>query len=270
MQSRSIALVRTTIWRYYRNHMRSLAWRTKISPYRIFISEVMLQQTQVTRIKEAFPVFLNQFPNFTSLADAKPSVVLRAWKGLGYNRRALYLHRAAQIIVKDFTGRLPKNIADLEQLPGIGPATARSIAVFAWNRPEIFIETNIRRVCIHHFFPTREKVSDQELLPYLHRLIDKKNPREWYYAMMDYGAYLATRIPNPNRRSKHYTKQPRFQGSDRELRGKILQLLLEKRSLKKLRDSHKHDDTMKRLDRILQDLVKEGFIKKAGKSYTLV
>ncbi len=270
MQSQSVAHVRAFIWQYYRQHKRSLSWRTRISPYRVFISEVMLQQTQVSRIKEAFPAFLKQFPTFPSLAAAKPSAVLRAWQGLGYNRRALYLHRAAQTIVNDFAGRLPKNIADLERLPGIGPATARSIAVFAWNRPEIFIETNIRRVCIHHFFPRSETVSDQELLPYLKRLIDKKNPREWYYAMMDYGAHLSTQVPNPNRRSKHYTKQSRFQGSDRELRGNILQLLLEKRSLKELADPHKHDGTMKRLDRILQDLEKEGFIKKAGKSYTLV
>lgn len=270
MQSQKLARVKVQIWKYYHSHKRALSWRKNITPYRVLISEVMLQQTQVARVRDAFPRFLHQFPSIASLAKASPSSVLHVWQGLGYNRRALFLHRTAQTIVKDFAGRVPKNITDLEQLPGIGPATARSIAVFAWNRPEVFIETNIRRVVIHHFFPETENVSDAEVLPYVEGMLDRMNPREWYYAMMDYGTHLAARVPNPNRRSKHYTKQSRFQGSDRELRGKILQLLIEKRSLKRLHDPHKHDDTMKRLDRILQDLVKEGFIKKAGKGYTLV
>lgn len=270
MRSQELARVRARIWRYYRSHKRELSWRKHITPYRVLVSEVMLQQTQVARIREAFPRFLKQFPTISSLANATPASVLRAWQGLGYNRRALYLHRTAQIIVKNYGGRLPRNSEDLEQLPGIGPATARSIVVFAWNVPEIFIETNIRRVILYHFFPESNYVDDREIKPYVAALLDQDRPREWYYALMDYGTYLATQVPNPNRRSRHYTKQSRFQGSDRELRGNILQLLLEKGSLKELHDPQENDERKKRLNRILQDLVKEGFIKKTGKSYSLV
>jgi len=184
----------------------------------------MLQQTQVGRVEGYYKDFLKRFPDFRSLARAKTPEVLKAWQGLGYNRRAMFLKRAAEIVVAQYGGRLPRDRAILESLPGIGKGTSGSLMAFVFNEPAVFIETNIRRVFIHFFFPKRRKVTDAELERYIKRSIDKKNAREWYWALMDYGAVM--KIANPNRRSAHYTKQSSFAGSDRELRGRILRSIL--------------------------------------------
>ena len=146
------------IYAHYRTHGRILPWRFEKDPYKIFVSEVMLQQTQVSRVRKKYGAFLKQFPDFRALSVASVSAVLRAWQGLGYNRRALYLKRAAERIVHAHGGKIPREIGELEALPGIGPATARSIRAFAFNEPDIFIETNIRSAYLHFFFgprPTR-------------------------------------------------------------------------------------------------------------------
>lgn len=213
------------VWSFYRVHERPMAWRETRDPYRILVSEVMLQQTQVNRVKEKYPPFIEAFPTFEALAAAPLSAVLDQWQGLGYNRRAVALHRAAGIVVSDWGGLLREDPADLVTLPGIGKATAASIAAFAFNNPTVFIETNIRRVFIHCFCADRDGVTDREILPLVERTLDRKNPREWYYALMDYGTFIAANHPNPNRKSAHYTKQSRFEGSDRQVRGRILRLL---------------------------------------------
>jgi len=223
-QKPTIASFKKTIWAYYRREGRmALPWRHTRDPYAIFVSEIMLQQTQVARVTEYYKKFLKQFPDFRALARARQSDVLAAWQGLGYNRRAMFLKRTAEIVAKDFDGRLPDNRAALESLPGIGKGTSGSLMAFAFNKPEVFIETNIRRVFIHFFFPRQRKVTDAELERYIGNSIDKKNPREWYWALMDYGAAMPA---NPNRRSAHYKRQSSFAGSDRELRGKILRSTL--------------------------------------------
>ena len=189
----------------------------------------MLQQTQVRRVIEHYRRFIKRFPNFRALARAANSDVLAAWQGLGYNRRAIYLKRAAEAVVREFGGRLPRERTALEALPGIGRGTSGSLMAFAFNEPVVFIETNIRRVFIHFFFPKRKKVTDAELERYIKRSIDNERPREWYWALMDYGAAMSangSRGRNPNRRSAHYKKQAAFAGSDRELRGKIVRLAL--------------------------------------------
>lgn len=216
------------IWAYYQAHGRQFVWRgDTITPYKIFISEVMLQQTQTTRVADMFPPFIEAFPSFEKLANASFSAVLAHWKGLGYNNRALRLQKAAQIVVKKFNNKLPESYDDLISLPGIGPNTAGSIAAFAFNKTSVFIETNIRAVFIHEFFTEQTNVHDKDILELVRQTIDKKRPRHWYYALTDYGVFLKKNFSNPARKSKHHTKQSRFEGSDRQIRGKILQILLE-------------------------------------------
>ena len=211
---------------------------------------MMLQQTQVSRVIPKFREFVRAFPTFRSLAHAKPSDVLKVWQGLGYNRRALMLHRCASVVHGEHRGRLPADIAALVRLPGIGAYTAGAVTVFAFDRPQPLLETNIRRVYIHHFFPDRRDVSDAELMPVIERTMDRARPRAWFSALMDYGSWLAGEVPNPNRRSRHYVRQSRFEGSDRQLRGSVLRAMLGEGTL----------PVDRRTARIVAELTDEGFV----------
>lgn len=250
------------VWRYYRSHKRAMPWRNTRDPYRILISEIMLQQTQVSRVLQKYPPFIKRFPNMKALASASPRAVLSVWQGLGYNRRALLLKQCAEIVVREYGGALPKSPAKLAKLPGIGKATAGAIAAFAFNVATPFIETNIRRVFIHFFFPRAKKVRDKEILKLVEKTLVRKNPREWYYALMDYGAMLAKTLPNPNKKSASYARQPRFRGSDRELRGKILKILIQRspQTLKALRGAT--GEPASRVQKICAALMAEGFMQK--------
>jgi A/G-specific adenine glycosylase len=233
------------------------ALEKNITPYCIWVSEIMLQQTQVDRVIPFFNNWMKLFPNIRKLAEAKQSDVLRAWKGLGYNSRALRMKKVAEL------GSLPKAYDELLTLPGIGPYTAGAISVFAHNQSVVMIETNIRRVFIHEFFQDRKKVHDKEILGLIEKTLPKENFREWYWALMDYGAYLGKTIPNPNKKSKHYTKQSKFKGSDREIRGKVLEILLQEnkitvKSLFKKLESLSEDT--ERLYKVLAVLEQEGFL----------
>jgi A/G-specific adenine glycosylase len=187
----------------------------------------MLQQTQVDRVIPKYEAFLKRFPSFKKLADASVADVLREWQGLGYNRRALSLKRTAEGVMQQHGGSLPSSYEELIELPGIGPYTAGALRAFIWNQPEVFIETNIRTVYIHHFFPMK-KVGDDELRPLIEKTLDTEHPREWYYALMDYGAHLKKSVGNASRGSAHYKKQSPFKGSRRQLRGAILRELMER------------------------------------------
>lgn len=201
---KKIAALKKAVWRFYGEHGRhDLAWRKKPSPYYVLVSEVMLQQTQVSRVREKFTEFIKVFPTLTSLAKSDQVTLLKTWKGLGYNRRALWLRDAAQTIVRDHKGKVPRDPESLEALKGIGHYTARAIATFSYNDPHAFIETNIRRIFIHHFYPSAELVPDSALLPLIEAAVDGSKPREWYWALMDYGAQLGRTLPNANVRSKH-------------------------------------------------------------------
>ncbi len=255
------------VWGFYKINKRPMPWRVDISPYSIFISEVMLQQTQVARVQVKYPLFMQTFPDFKSLSLADTRTLLAVWQGMGYNRRALYLRAAAAIIEEKYKGVLPNNVALLDELPGIGYATACSVIVFAFNVPVSFIETNIRRVYIHHFFSEKKKIDDEDILALVLETVDKKNPREWYWALMDYGAYLAKHGQNPNIRSKHYIKQKKFKGSVREVRGGVLSLLLKQSStLKRLKEVYADE----RLFTALEQLIKEGFITKDKDTYKII
>lgn len=192
------------------------------------VSEIMLQQTQVKRVEKKYREFVKTFPTLKSLALAPLADVLRAWQGLGYNRRAKMLHRAAQEVLEQHGGVMPRDFDTLTKLPGIGPSTAGGICAYAYNTPIVLIETNIRRIFIHHFFHNTSGVGDAEITPLVEMALDRSNPREWYSALMDYGTFLAETTPNPNRKSKHYSKQSAFKGSKREVRGAVLRALTEK------------------------------------------
>jgi A/G-specific adenine glycosylase len=271
MAELSTAAFRAIIWEYYRQHARPMPWRTQPTHYHAVISEVMLQQTQVSRVLDKFPQFMAAFPDFESLAAAPTNQLLKVWQGMGYNRRALWLQRLAQIVTKDYGGTLPNDPQDLQKLPGIGPNTAGSIVAFAFNQPTVFIETNIRRVFIHHFFHNHDEVHDRDILPLVERTLDREHPREWYYALMDYGAHLAKTIPNPNRRSRHHTVQAKFEGSNRQLRGRLLRYFLEHRAATFSQiKSEFIDIDAGRLRAILTQYVNENFIKQSRSQYSLV
>jgi len=229
----------------------------------------MLQQTQVTRVISKYKEFLKRFPSFQSLTSASLSDVLKTWKGLGYNRRGLNLKRAAEIIVKKYQGKIPKDPKELIKLPGIGPHTAGSILAFAYNFPIPFIETNIRSVFIHFFFKDKTKIHDRDILPLVEKTLDKTNPREWYYALMDYGSHLKKSL-NPSKRSLHYVRQAPFKGSHRELRSKILSyILLEStRDLKTI--SRQTVIPLTQVKEIIEELSKEGFIAKAKNGFKIL
>lgn len=225
---------------------RDLPWRRTYDPYAIWISEVMLQQTQVSRVDGRWQRWLERFPTVDALAAAAPSDVLEEWQGLGYNRRALSVHRAAQAI-SEAGGVFPQDPKELVKLPGIGPATAAGICAFAFNLHGVYLETNVRTVFLHELYPQAEGVPDSELVPLVELtcpasveaaadIADADNaesdataeltPRSWYYALLDYGAYLKKTIPNPSRRSKSHVKQSRFEGSHRQKRAELLRVLL--------------------------------------------
>ncbi|MFC1550973.1 A/G-specific adenine glycosylase [Candidatus Latescibacterota bacterium] len=221
-----IAAFRSDIRAFYTEHGRSQPWRETRDPYHIAVSEFMLQQTQVPRVLPKYGRFLAAFPDIRSLAEADLRTVLAEWKGLGYNRRAKMLRDMAAEVVKRFGGEIPPDEAALRSLPGVGPYTAGAIRAFAFNLPSVIIETNIRSVFIHFFFKDSDSVNDSDILPLIEQTLDTANPRVWYYALMDYGAFLKNAGLNPGRSSAHYTKQSRFEGSDRQIRGKILELLI--------------------------------------------
>jgi len=211
---------------YYRSFGRSFPWRETDDPYAVLVSEYMLQQTQTGRVLPKYGSFLLRFPGLESLASAGLAEVLAAWQGLGYNRRAKALHEAAGLILARHAGRVPSRPEELERLPGIGPYTARAVSTFAYKLPNVFLETNIRSVFIHHFFPAGRSVSDRELLPLVEASLDADDPRSWYFGLMDYGVHLKKLHGNPSRRSASHARQPKFEGSNRQLRGRILKAVL--------------------------------------------
>lgn len=245
---------------FYTAHSRDyLPWRKTKDPYKIMVSEIMLQQTQVDRVIPKYKKFIKKFPSAAALAKADLSEVIQEWQGLGYNRRARYLYEACQVIVKLDGGKFPKNNRDIQNLPGVGPYTAAAIRAFAYNEPVVLIETNVRTVYLHHFFKKRENVADAEILELVERTLDTEDPKTWYAALMDYGSYLKKKIGNQNGRSKHYVKQSKFKGSNREVRGEIIRALIvaPRTKIELIRITRK---TKKAVTKPLQDLLKEGMI----------
>lgn len=230
------------------------------------VSEIMLQQTQVPRVTPKFAEFLDAFPTADALAAASLGDVLRVWNGLGYNRRAKFLWSAAQEIKSRFQGEIPQEIAALVTLPGVGVNTAGAIAAYAFNAPVVFIETNIRTVFIHHFFADHTIVDDKALALLVEQTLDRDRPREWYWALMDYGSLLKNTVGNKSRASKAYVKQSTFKGSNRQLRGAVIRTLLKKSQKKHELAVVFSDD---RLDSVLAQLVHEGLVRNEGGRFSV-
>lgn len=214
------------VWREGGQRYRELPWRNIDDPYAVLVSEIMLQQTQVSRVERHWQRFLELFPTLDALAAADVSLVLENWQGLGYNRRALALKRTAERCMTEHGGELPADEAQLLALPGIGKATAGGVMAFAFQKPTLYLETNVRTVFLHELFPDVEGVSDKTLEPLVMATCSKNDPRGWYYALLDYGAYLKSITVNPSRRSKHYTKQSTFEGSKRQKRAELVRIVL--------------------------------------------
>ncbi len=250
------------LWQFYSLHKRRMPWRTaekngEYDPYKILVSEMMLQQTQVDRVMPKFESFIVAFPTLESLARASLSEVVLLWSGLGYNRRAKYLYDAAiQLAGKPF----PRTLEELTTLKGIGINTASAILVYSFNQPHVFVETNVRTVLFHYFFYEVDSVTDAEVSKKLSVLLDKNDPRNFYYALMDYGTYLKKQGHGKITKSKHYTKQSKFEGSIRQLRGELLRRAIAGETLQELRQ----DFSDNRLDTVVESLIKEGLVIKVN------
>ncbi len=269
-KSNKVVTFHKAVWSYYRTHGRNaLPWRKTRNPYLILVSEIMLQQTQVERVVPYYTKFVTEFPNVETLARAPLARVLTVWQGLGYNRRAKMLHEAAKQIVGEYQGTFPKQIEQLESLRGVGPYTARAVAAFAYNNDVIFIETNIRTVVIHHFFPKKEKVSDADIEKILVRTFPKGKAREWYSALMDYGAYLKRSGVRTNTRVKGYAKQSTFKGSVREARGAILRALHKKPQTITSLLSLLGEERVIQMQMATQRLLQEGLLQRSRGLYHL-
>ena len=219
------------VWAHYRIAGRhDLPWRRRRDPYRIAVSELMLQQTQVARVVPKYRTFIRMYPTTARLAQAPVRAVLTAWQGLGYNRRAKMLHDSARIVHTQYAGRWPRTYDGLLTLPGIGPYTAGAISAFAYDKAVPLIETNIRTVYLHHLFPAAYDVSEVDIQTAVSRTMDTAHPREWYWALMDYGAHLKQLHGNNITRARTYRKQSPFAGSVREVRGAVVSLLTTRRA----------------------------------------
>lgn len=278
ISKKQIDILKHDLWVYYDVCGRhDLPWRKNPSPYRVVVSEIMLQQTQVVRVEEYFRDWMKKYPTWRALSRASLREVLLSWQGLGYNRRGKYLHDIATIVTEQYKGTLPQTREELQFLPGIGHYTAGSIRAFAFNQLDVFLETNIRTVLFHHFYNEKiaiKEIPDQELLTLLKKYLAhdrraQKNPREFYYALMDYGSHLKQTVGNLNQKSKSYNKQSRFEGSRRQLRAQVLRYVLHNGPVsekKILEQSNRDHETVKE---ILEDLVKEKSISRKGKQYNV-
>ena len=216
---------------------RDLPWRNTRDPYAIWISEVMLQQTQVARVLMRWERFMKRFPSVDALSAAAVADVVDEWQGMGYNRRALALKRAADICSAEYGGALPTGVEALRALPGIGDATAAGITAFSADVPCVYIETNVRAVFIHEFFPEAERVTDKELRPLVERACPDEDVRGWYYALLDVGAHLKKTHANPSRKAAAYTRQSAFEDSRRQKRAWVLREVMARPGLSTAEDS---------------------------------
>ncbi|MDR1358133.1 MAG: adenine glycosylase [Coriobacteriales bacterium] len=245
---------------------RDFAWRRTSDPYAVLVSEVMLQQTQTVRVERYYDAWMHHFPTIDALAAASTADVLAVWQGLGYNRRALALKRTASLVTEEYDGILPESIAELQTLPGIGAATAAGVLAFAYNRPAVYLETNVRTVLLHECFPDEDEVNDRELRELLTQVCERVEARgiearSWNYALLDYGAYLKKAYPNPSRRSKHHSRQSPYEGSRRQKRARLLEAILASTGERSeaLAELHGYDHEL--TESILNDLASEGFIR---------
>ena len=265
MSPKASLLFRTMVYDFYREHGRhDLPWRNTDDPYNIVVSEIMLQQTQVTRVVSKYQDFIDTFPDWEVLANAPLPHILSVWQGMGYNRRALALKHIAQQVVVRFQRKVPGEVEVLMTLPGIGRATAGALCAFIHHLPVVFIETNIRAAFLHCFYAEQVSVSDQEVCDRIAQTMDQKNPRDWYQALMDLGVCIKAHMPNPNRISAGYRKQSILKGSDREIRGRIVAVLLKDHVISEQKLYRMLKCSKKRLKYIIRRLINDGLVDSHG------
>lgn len=266
----SLSLFRSSILDFYAHHGRQFAWRETSDPYRILLSEVMLQQTQTSRVEPKYELFLSLWPDFSSLAKAPLDELLFHWKGLGYNRRALNLRKSA-LLTERWGWTIPPDEMAIASLPGVGKATTAALLAFSYQKRSLYLETNIRRVLLTCFFSEEDQVKDKELEKLLALLVaDIEDVKSWYYALMDYGVLLKALLPNANTRSAHYTKQSVFENSNRQIRGQLIHLLADTGA----KDSQQIVSILSRFEQerilsCLADLQKEGFVQEKEGVYRI-
>ncbi|HWP61619.1 MAG TPA: A/G-specific adenine glycosylase [Candidatus Paceibacterota bacterium] len=269
MKRNNVKSFQLTVWSYWKENGRhDLPWRKTKNPYKILVSEVMLQQTQVPRVIEKYKSFLKKFPTVRALAKAPLSAVLKEWSGLGYNRRGKYLHDAAKEIVGTYRGNFKEALkhpparttVQSGGLPGVGPYTRSAVKVFAFNEPEVLLETNVRTAITHHFFQNKKNVKDESIRTIAELAAKGQDPRTWQSALFDYGSFLKRSGVRNNHRSAHYTKQSKFDGSLRQVRGAILREL--QNGPKNQRALHVGHRMSHMFEKALEGLARDGLIKK--------
>ncbi len=264
------AAFRERVLGYHREHGRhDLPWRLTRDPYAVLVSEIMLQQTQVARVVGFFERWMEAFPTPDALAAAPLDTVLEHWQGLGYNRRAVALKRAAEAIARDHGGDVPHDYDGLLALPGVGPATAAAVLAFAFGEARPYIETNIRSVYLHEFCGDAADVPDNAILPLVEATLDRDDPRTWYYALMDYGVHLKRTLPNPSRRSRHHTRQSAFEGSHRQLRARLVRAVMAAPGVTALDLAEETGADIAAVERALAELLAEGFFAEEDGRYRI-
>jgi A/G-specific adenine glycosylase len=249
---------------FYKKNGRMLPWRETTDPYKILLSELMLQQTQVNRVIRYYESWIARWPTIHALASASRVEVLQAWMGLGYNTRAMNLHKAARKIVTQFDSDVLEAMRQYKEIPGVGRYTSQAVQIFATNADLVTVDTNIRRIFIKEFH-LPETVSDKELWMLAERCLPNGRSREWHNALMDYGALHLT-AQKTGIKSK--TRQSRFEGSDRQLRARIIRILLQNdESLMNISRILNVERTW--LQRILEKLISEDIILKKNNRYYL-
>ena len=275
------------MWDWYAPRARAYAWRRgRPSAYRTLVSELMLQQTQAARVEPLFRSFLRRFPTVASLARASRADVLRAWAGLGYNRRAVHLHAAAQAVVRDHRGRVPTDVEALRSLPGVGPYTAAAVASIAGGAPVAALDVNVRRIVERAGFGD-EAVPRSSVDAAAARWVDRDDPGSWNQALMDLGREHCRAMPRcegcpliracrwhrerspgapVDRRSK---RQGRFAGSMRQVRGRLVDVLRTRSSAGPAALARATGFDAGRVGEALDGLVRDGVVERSGRSYRL-
>ncbi|HUW70646.1 MAG TPA: A/G-specific adenine glycosylase [bacterium] len=261
---------RSAVLDFYDREGRDFAWRATSDPWAILVSEVMLQQTQTARVVPKFDAWMARFPDAATLAAASTADVYDAWRGLGYNSRGIRLRACAAICVERYGGIPPVDERLLLELPGVGRYTARAVLAFAYGIPTAFLETNIRAALIFHFFPKADRVSDRALEAIAASLLVGNDPRTWYYALMDYGAWLKKHEPNPTRKAAAYARQTRFEGSVRQARGALLRTIANNGQANLEQVSAEAGIEYGLATEAAAGLLRDGLIKQDGQTFSFV
>ena len=262
LDPKRVAAFQTKIMNWWKANSRDLPWRKDPSPYKVLVSEVMLQQTQVNRVIPKFDEFVESFPTIESLAKAETKQLLRVWSGLGYNRRAVWLKEAARQIVERH--EFPQSFEELQKLRGVGPYTSRSVLIFAFNKDLAAVDTNIRRVLIAEGFAT-EETSEKQLQSIAEYVLLKGRSRDWHNALMDYGSQVMTASTTG---ISPTSRQSCYEGSSRQVRGAVIRALTgtTELGLGEIMKSLDCNMNESELESIMTQLVNDGLVEVTGSS----